>query len=557
MNRHFLFAALVLFSATALHAQEQRLPGVIDRAVPKPLIPLDRTLDAVPQSEIDPLKPAAGVRNPNQVVATLKSIVFEGATAVSDADLQQVVSSYLNRPVTNQDIAQLKYDVTKYFYDRGYILVRVVTPAQKLSSGVLKVEIFEANIGDVSIQSEGVLNSTVANAFASRLDSGDVFTERSVESVVSDLNDLPNIRATLNLRPGQAFKTTDLAFLTQAADEDEQRVTLDNYGSELTGSAVAAVHLEKSNLLNLGERLYTDLRHSEDDLWSAAIGARTPLAVHNLMLDISYLHSENDIGDRLAFLNASGETDVLSVGVSSQLINKRSLKWDVGTGLEVRKHESFLTNVTDTKDDIRKLYLSTSVLSNNQSRVLLASAKLRRGVDIFGASEQGDAGLSRAQGNPDAFIFEPLVYANVRSPISDGDFKAQVSGQIASDTLLSSDLFVLGGYGSVRGFEPAETTGEAGYQFSVEYNHNIRVDALPEVALRAGPFVDGGAVYNRLAGQVQDTHLYSAGLGLEADASLLPVGKTRLRVDVARTLGSYESDQVQGTSGFFRLTQAF
>jgi hemolysin activation/secretion protein len=334
-------------------------------------------------------------------------------------------------------------------------------------------------------------------------------------------------------------------------------VTLDNYGSELTGSVVAGVHLEKSNLLGLGERVYTDLRHYEDDLWSAAIGARIPLAIHNLMLDLSYLHSENDIGDRLAFLNASGETDILTAGLSSNLVNMRTFKWDVGTGLEVRKHESFLANVTDTKDDIRKAYLSSSILSNNQNRVLLASFKVRRGVDLFGASEEDDAGLSRVQGNPDAFIFEPLFYANVRSPITDGDFKAQVSGQLASNTLLSSDLFTLGGYGSVRGFEPAQETGEAGYQFSGEYNHNIRIPAIPEVAFRAGPFLDGGAVFNRLAGQTQDTHLYSAGLGLEADADLIAAGKTRLRLDFAHTIGDYDSNQVQGESGFFRLSQAF
>jgi hemolysin activation/secretion protein len=309
--------------------------------------------------------------------------------------------------------------------------------------------------------------------------------------------------------------------------------------------------------LNLGERIYTDLRRSEEDLWSIGVGARTPIAVHNLMLDVSYLHSENDIGDRLAFLDASGETNAFTAGLSSQLINMRSLKWDVGAGLEVRKHESFLVNITDTKDDIRKLYLSSSLISNSQSRVLLASFKLRKGVDLFGASEEGDVGLSRAAGNPDAVIFEPLVYANVRSPISNGDFKLQASGQAASNVLLSSDLFVLGGYGSVRGFEPAQETGESGFQFSAEYNHNIPIPAVSDVAFRAGPFIDGGAVYNRLQGQVQDTHLYSAGFGMEAAADLIPAGKTVLRVDLARTLGDYNSAEVKGGSAFFRLSQSF
>ena len=39
--------------------------------------------------------------------------------------------------------------------------------------------------------------------------------------------------------------------------------------------------------------------------------------------------------------------------------------------------------------------------------------------------------------------------------------------QLASHTLLSSDLFAVGGYGSIRGFDIAEEAAEAGYVFSL------------------------------------------------------------------------------------------
>lgn len=62
---------------------------------------------------------------------------------------------------------------------------------------------------------------------------------------------------------------------------------MDNYGSELTGRAVGTLHLEKKNLLNLGEVVQADLRRSSGDLWSANVGTVVPLPLHNLKLEAS------------------------------------------------------------------------------------------------------------------------------------------------------------------------------------------------------------------------------------------------------------------------------
>jgi len=49
---------------------------------------------------------------------------------------------------------------------------------------------------------------------------------------------------------------------------------------------------------------------------------------------------------------------------------------------------------------------------------------------------------------------------------------------------LSSDLFAIGGHGSVRGFDPAESTGEHGLSLSREYAHVF--DSVSGWSLEAG-----------------------------------------------------------------------
>jgi hemolysin activation/secretion protein len=120
-------------------------------------------------------------------------------------------------------------------------------------------------------------------------------------------------------------------------------------------------------------------------------------------------------------------------------------------------------------------------------------------------------------------------------------------------------LFILGGYGNTRGFQPAETTGEAGYQFSVEYSHKIwsGVWQGKNMVASTGPFVDGGHVWNRIDAQTEDNTLISVGLGAELAAALTKFGETSLRFDVAVPVGDYDSAEVDTATVYVRLGQTF
>ena len=128
-------------------------------------------------------------------------------------------------------------------------------------------------------------------------------------------------------------------------------------------------------------------------------------------------------------------------------------------------------------------------------------------------------------------------------------------GQLASKTVLASDLFMLGGYGSVRGFQPAEETGESGLQFSMEYSHRFVTNERWDI--RVGPFFDAGTVYNRIEGSSVDLQLYSLGIGIETKANLFKFGESKLRLDWAHPVGSYESPTVDDDTFYFRVSQNF
>ncbi len=556
LKSKFLTATILASLAlpSSVFAATQQLPGLIDRDILEVEIPKSFSLDGEVKK---PIKEAPFLKKEDSknIVATISRVEFSGVNVIPQERLDNVVADFLNRPLTKMDIARLKYELTRLFYEDGYILVKIVTPPQNISSGVLKIEVYEAKVGDLDIRNDGSLRSAIVDGMSNRIAKGDIFRENTIESVVSDVNDLKNLEATINLQPGKLFGTTDITLLVDKADEDEQKLTIDNYGSPLTGRNVATLHLEKSNLLKLGETFSADIRRSDDELWSIALRATTPTGLSNTKLEFHYIYSENEIGDRLAVLNASGKSERFGVALSKNILNMRNKKLTVTGGFESRTHESFRFNITETKDDIRKVYGQVSYLERTDNAVYLANVKVSTGIDAFGANNEGGFMATNANGDPDAWIINPLILANVSSPFSDGVFKFIGTGQLSTNELLSSELFILGGYGSVRGFDPAQETGESGYQFSLEYNHNF-----PQIAdtwvVKAGPFLDGGTVLNRETPAV-DRELYSAGIGIEASADLIKRGRTVFRLDWAHPLGGYQSNQIDSDTIYFRVSQAF
>ncbi len=550
-----LFVSTLLLPVIAYSAPTEA-PGVIDRQIPDIKIPEGFSLD---KKMAEPIKPAPEkeVADSQKVVAQFSHIDIRGAEVIPASGLQHITDAYLNRDVTADDIAALKFEIASYYYSKGFILVKVVTPPQDFKSGSLRVDVYEAKVGDVVVKNDDLIFNFVADAFASRVRTGDVFNEKDVESMISDFNSLNGIGATLNLRKGHEFNTTDLLVDLFKQDDDEQFVAVDNYGSPLTGQVVATGHLEVSNLLRTGNKIYTNVRRSDGDLWSVNVGGERPIGIKNIKVTADYLHSENEIGDRLAFQQASGETDALTFGLKSDLVYTKQQRTTVSGGLQMRYHESFSelsgVKVTTSEDDIAQLFGDIAYLERQDNAVYYADLRVIKGIDAFDADESG-VGRSDPNGDPEAWRVQPTVLANVLSPISDGTLRLSASGQLSSNRLLSSDLFAIGGYGSVRGFDPAQETGESGYNFSLEYAHNM--PDLGDFSLSFGPFFDGGAVYNRGVSAI-DSHLYSVGLGAQMEANLVSAGTTVIRLDFAHPIGNYVSNLVDENQLFFRVTQKF
>src|SRR5262249_14970551 len=303
---------------------------------------------------------------------------------------------------------------------------------------------------------------------------GTVFNETEVESMVRDIDDLPGVAAAVNLRPGSQTGTTDLDLVLKQTYDFQQSVSVNNYGSKLTGEWLFNGNFQYGNLLGLGERYVLNLTGSNDSLFTVQGGLQTPIGLRNVILDTSFLFSNSDIGNTFATLGQNGQTKDFKLGLSSALLNTARQKISVRAGFDARHLVSTVLNGTTTQSDdqIREFSLDGTYLLRLPTTTFFTDLQFTQGCGCLGASPQGDPLASVKGGDITASIFRGTHFGR-QNLWTDGSIKGLFTWQYSGDTLLASDLFSIGGYGSVRGFQPAPSTGNSGGQFSLELHQSV------------------------------------------------------------------------------------
>jgi hemolysin activation/secretion protein len=154
----------------------------------------------------------------------------------------------------------------------------------------------------------------------------------------------------------------------------------------------------------------------------------------------------------------------------------------------------------------------------------------RKGLDSFGASDEGDDRLARPFADPQANVLRAGFEAE--TPSVAGGFRARLTltGQAADKPLMAFEEMNLGNYTMVRGYDPGAIAGDSGIAGSFEV-------MTPEFQIKGfgfSPFgfYDAARIWNEDPGAPTDRDIGSVGAGLRLEAD----GRVRLEATWAKPL---------------------
>ena len=424
-------------------------------------------------------------------------------------ELQKILDSYSNRSVTVEELQSLTNQVTNYARNCGYTVAQAVVPPQEIANGNLEVKMYIASYDAVGItQNTSRVADRVVQRFMSPLHSGEVITDKKLESVLNNLNDLPGVVARGILKPGSKPVTTSLDVEVLRRPVWNNYIFADNGGSKNSGRYRYGIHTEINNPGHQGDKIGITGMITNKDTDNYGINYETAIGDKGTRWGIGYSKSTYDIGWIDGYVNPTGESEGFSFYGLTPVYRDKSKRVTAMYGYDRREITDDMR--IDLLPGILQPFHSTNEKTANVFHVGVSMSEYLPGKFTSGniIYWYGDMDTKNMDAYYDGGYHKLTADFNHVRYWKDWNLRVEASAQLANRDLDGSERFYLGGMKGVRAYPASEVSGDCGYSATLELRRVTDIEGL-EVAA----FVDVGEV--QLAKSYsQHTKLAGWGLGL-------------------------------------------
>lgn len=477
-------------------------------------------------------------------VTRIESVRFTGAISISPATLTATVAPWLHRDLSFDQMHEIAGAVTSLYRQRGFLVASAYLPAQKIHDRTLTIGVTEGMLGAVRLRSNKsrIADDELIEALNLQLcGHGDCqgagpIRGAKVERAALLLSEIPGVNAKYELAPGQTPGSTDLLLDATATKPLGIVVGADNNGFAATGRHRGSLAVSAANLLGRGDLFSLSATYTGKGFFGAAFDGSVPLGL-GARGGITAGHLRYALGRQFAVLGATGRSTQAGGYTSYPLVRTLNSRLDI------------------RMDVIAKWIRSDIVTFNFRSK-----AFTREGVITLAGGQRdrllgqgvSDYRMSYTQGNLE--IRGALnLELDSKTASSDGAFGkfnymvrreqllapgwtlfAQMSGQIATANLDSSEKFALGGSQGVRAYATGAAAADNATLLTVETRLHAPSSLTGRWELVVAPFYDYAfATFNKRVwrGYTGPNRAELAGAGIYA--SLADPGRYSLRLTYA------------------------
>ena len=505
----FFSALLIAFSAGAAAAAETSDPQRVEERLPDQ-----------PKSDT----PTAPVRVDGENLAaipefTLKWVAFEGVTAIGKAKAETCAAPLIGQKVGAADLIGLTECVTKLYRDEGYFLSRAIVPPQEVQGGALKLHVIEGYIA--SVEPSGLSQTDADAQFASTYAEHPARIKTFERSMLL-LSDRYGYRVTSSRLASDPNDPARFTFkLAVEMVPVTWRVFGDNRGDARQGPEQGLLSVAWNSPFGASDRIMGQLFSAPAD------------AGELIFADLSYGRSwfdgmfSTEFGVSASRSSAGGplpeftsESDRIYGRMTIPVLRARRNSLWAKLQLDARNAEVTDLEEPRTSEKTRVLrgsFAYTLVDGKTRADITLEASQ---GLDALGASQNGEAHLSRSDSRPQ-FTKVRLDAALSQRLFDALDLVATGTGQWADGALPSSEEFGAGGARVGRAYDYSEIVGDRALAGALElrWTWTKLTDWLTKVQIYG--FADAARVWNAggRPSDIADASLTSAGGGVRVSVA--------------------------------------
>lgn len=479
----------------------------------------------------------------------IKKINVEGATILSEDELQKIIRRYEGEELSLRDIQKVADLITDEYRVKGYATSRAYIPPQTIRDGVVLIRVVEGTLGSLQIRGNQHFKTSMLERKIG-VETEGYFDYSALQQSLVYINQHPDRTARAVLKPGKTPGTTDVIIDVEDRLPIHVGIEFDNYGSRYIEQYRYSVILEHNNLLGHDDKLYTKLQQSDSSRLRLQQFRYLFPVNPTLELGLYYLRSKTKLGHEFKPLDARGKAEIIGLFASKALIVENDLDLRCSIGFDYKRVKNYLLGAQSSRDEIRMLKLGVDLdYLDKWGRTILVS-ELDIGIPgIMGGMAAKDQNASRA-GAAGKF-YKGVFYLFRLQPMPwESTILWKNSIQYTNYFLPASEEFQIGGATSVRGYPPAEFASDKGLLTSIEWScpvyfisKELKCPFTGENiydSLRFVVFYDWGTTHaNRTtAGQEKHNTLKGYGFGTRLNIR----DNLALRVEVGYPIGDTPSD---------------
>jgi hemolysin activation/secretion protein len=456
---------------------------------------------------------------------TVKQFEFVGNTVFSSEELNQAIANFTQQPVSFAQLVEAANQITELYVNQGYITTGAYVPEQNLTSGKVKIQIVEGSLASIEVDVTGRLRESyirdrLAQKTATPLNINQLQSALQLLQL-NPLIDSLNAELSAGITPG----TNILSVAVNSADTFTLKTKLDNNRNLSIGSFEGGVQLEEGNLLGIGDRFHLAYDHTAGSNQYGG-GYTLPLNTSGGSLGFNLRWGQNEIVQS-AFEKIDLDIDSRNYDLTwrQPLLQRATptVSQELAVSITAGRRASDSTIMNEPQPlspganeegEIRTSVLSFGQewLQRNRRQVISANSQFNLGIDALNATILPD--------EPDSQFFSwrgQFAYLRSLSKTQQqfgSTLLLRSELQFASDALVSTEQFSLGGATTVRGYRQDALLTDSGFLATAEFRLPIAHFEATNTTLQFAPFVDFGTGWNHDGEEAEFTTLIGTGFGL-------------------------------------------
>jgi hemolysin activation/secretion protein len=421
--------------------------------------------------------------------------------------------------ITNEDLEQLRRELTLFYIKNGYYNSGAVIPDQTVAAGVIRYHIIEGKLKTIEVEGNRWLQDSYLKKRIA-LGTKPPFNINSLQERLQILEQNPRIKMlNAELKPGVGLAKSDLKVNVQEEIPFKIWTGYDNYLSKSVGPEQLQVSAAALSLTGFGDVLSVTWGHADGLDSKFDLSYTLPFTAYDSTLSLRYRKNSFDVvREPFDELNIETDSDIYTVALRHPFYQTPAQEFAMTLIGEHAKQETTLMDIpfsfergaVDGEIKVSALRFAQEYTYRSQSQVISLRSQFSLGIDALDATNR-DSDLPDGQFSKWLGQFQ---WARRFKPWDiQGILRADL--QLSNDPLVSLEQFPIGGRYTVRGYPENTLVRDNAFIASLEFRVPIARDEPWADYLQLVPFFDYGWGDNKDFPTPDPRNIASVGIGLK------------------------------------------